>query len=61
MNENKPDEFYSMRDDYLIVPAEYQGWRARKCKTELIVLPYTEDGVEYEWGKKCPISEVNKT
>lgn len=27
-----------------------------KCKTELIMLPYTEDGIEYEWGKICPIS-----
>ncbi len=27
-----------------------------KCKTELIILPYTEGGIEYEWGKICPIS-----
>ena len=27
-----------------------------KCKTELIMLPYTEDGVEYDWGKIYPIS-----
>lgn len=27
-----------------------------KCKTELIMLPYTEEGIEYEWGKICPIS-----
>ena len=30
--------------------------KCNKCKTELIMLPVIEDGMELNWGKICPIS-----